>query len=215
MTEEMAGLGDPFERAWIRIPEETDASFRCYQIYRSLGSDRTLETAAKLYYGERWEGGIRTVETWSSRHDWVDRVRLHDDQFALQERQIREKLRTEHVGNHASIREEIFETLLRTSLKAAKTSEKMIDWPISTQERIVDGPDGEEVTLIVNPAGWSKNTALGMMNMAMAAITGSLKNIEQPAEESPIEVVLDNLSDEEVETLLELDSKMQIRRRED
>ncbi len=210
-NEGFAGLGNPWERAWIKLPAESDEAHRAYQIYRDLGEERSCARVGQEL------GKSRTLMTrWCSKHEWVERAQLFDDYENFREREIREKIRLENVESNAKTRQEILETVLRSQLKAAKVAERMIDHPLTKQERIVEGPDGEEVTLLVNPAGWSKNTAINYMNMALAAVTGSLKNIDQVQEpEQPLEVAYDNLTEDDIQAWLDIDAKLHLRRKEE
>lgn len=64
---------NPFDRR----SDETIRAWNAFCLYRDMGQERTLEkTQAAL---NRPPGYVRQLATWSSRYDWVSRVRAWDD----------------------------------------------------------------------------------------------------------------------------------------
>lgn len=98
------------DKPWGRR-DETDKAYRAFCIYRELGPGpgRSLHSAYRRYVEER-DGedpgaGICApsyFQAWSSRHDWVARVRAWD---AYLDRQAREAAEEEYLENLQKFRE--------------------------------------------------------------------------------------------------------------
>lgn len=68
---------------WDQLPDESQAAFNAFRIYRDLGDTRSLSrVATELIERGRRSGKARTVRTnlsvWSVRHRWVERVQAWD-----------------------------------------------------------------------------------------------------------------------------------------
>lgn len=184
---------------------ESEKAFEAFRTYRDLGTSRTLRTVSELLYEARSEYGIRTVEKWSSRFDWVQRVRGYEDWREM----LRREVLAEHLENqakdHAQREAELRERALRVREMALDQSEKMLSWPMSEQRVIhEDSEDGETVVYEFRPAGWNKATALSMYRMAMA---------DAPAEipEEDLELDLSEMTEEELKELLRLEGKVRFK----
>lgn len=60
-----------------RRRDETDPAWKAFLCYRNMGEERTLDKA-RIALGRR-PGYMRVIEEWSSRHEWVSRVRAWDE----------------------------------------------------------------------------------------------------------------------------------------
>ena len=71
--EKRAGSVRNSKKPWERRDNESTQAYEAFSIYRSQGAKRSHEKVAR-------ESGknIALMSRWSSRHDWVDRVRAYD-----------------------------------------------------------------------------------------------------------------------------------------
>jgi hypothetical protein len=68
-------------------PNESNKAYAAFSAYLNLGPERSLAAAAKVVGKTKW-----LLERWSARHQWVDRVRAHDEHMVQQERKVTEAL---------------------------------------------------------------------------------------------------------------------------
>ena len=82
---------------WERQPEETTKAFEAFRVYRDLGAERSIAKAGKQLGKNRV-----TLEGWSSKFNWVERVAAWDaeqDRIARQEQAKAIKaMRNRHAG---------------------------------------------------------------------------------------------------------------------
>ncbi len=76
----------PSARPWDRRPEESPQAFKAFLAYRDCGDERTLAKAAEMIGKSR---GM--LFRWSTRHDWVGRCFLWDqEQYREAEAAVRQ-----------------------------------------------------------------------------------------------------------------------------
>lgn len=203
--------------AWERREGETDKAWYGFQLYRDMGPERTLRAVAEALYGDRAKYGLRTVEKWSSRFEWRDRVRALEARDDMIRREaVEDHLRT-RAAEFAETQLRIAEKLLENSEKAAGQAEKMLEWPL-TEQRVVreeGGVDGEDVTYVFMPAGWSKATARTMHDMAASAVGGFWSTHALQPQELDMEYDFSDLSNDELKTYLSLAERLGVRRIEE
>jgi hypothetical protein len=187
--------------AWERRDDESSKAFAAFSLYRDLGPARSLRAVAEALYGVRARYGVRTVEKWSSRFDWQDRVRALDARDEMIRRvAIEEHLKTK-AADFAERQVRLRERWLTNAEKAAAQAEKMLEWPMSEQ-RMIREEDGEEVTYVFVPAGWSKATARTLQDMSVSAASGAVGAVGENGQEDYAALFnFDVLTDEELETL--------------
>jgi hypothetical protein len=74
--------------------------------------------------------------------------------------------------DHAEREGRIAEILSTVREEAAKQALSIVRWPLSEQRILQEDEDGKEITVILMPAKWSMNTALGMARLAAGAVPG-------------------------------------------
>lgn len=77
-------LPDAYRQPWDRLPDETPAAWKAFQIYRDMGTARTMVGVAKQLGHHPM-----TVQKRAKKFDWANRVRLmdeHDDRLYQLER---------------------------------------------------------------------------------------------------------------------------------
>lgn len=197
-------------RVWEPSEGESARAFACFAVFRDLGPERTLRSAAGLFYGKEdgpSQGEYDTVKRWSARFDWAERVRHYDSWLAMERRDAIQRHMSERADAHARRESELREKALEIRERAAEKSLAMLKTPLFKQERIVeDGPDGEAVRLVMIPAGWNIGTAVNLFNLSQAHAGLTAEEVEVSGDLS-----FENLSTDEIQTLLELDGKIVVR----
>jgi hypothetical protein len=186
-------------RAWERQPGETSRAYEAFSTYRDLGPARSL---AKV--GQLLGKSTGLMERWSAVHSWVDRVAALEARDEMLRREAVEEHLQARAEDHAAREARIQEKLLEIRERAASQSSKMLEWPL-TEQRVIRDEDGEATTFIIMPAKWSKNTAIGLAQLAAGAVTGLSEAREDEAE---AEYDLSEISEEELTTYLALDEKI-------
>jgi hypothetical protein len=152
------------------VPYETTKAFEAWTIYRELGAQRSLKKTAELYYGRT--SNVRQLQRWSSRFNWVERARACDVEREMLRRSAVEEYLATQAEDHAEREGRIAEILLTVREEAAKQVLSIVRWPLSEQRILQEDEDGNEITVILIPAKWSMNTALGMARLAAGAVPG-------------------------------------------
>lgn len=163
--------------AWEQRPDESDKAWSAFRLFRDLGPSRNLRQAAAAYYHGNpealpTEGQVSNIKKWSARFDWRDRVRALEARDEMVRREgIEAHMRTkahEFGERQAALRER----MLGLAEKAADQAEQMLGWPLVEQRMLREGEDGEDQTIVVMPARWTKATAKTMYDLAGSAATG-------------------------------------------
>lgn len=197
-------------RMWGPIPGESTKAFAAFETFRDLGPARTLREAAGIHYGRDdgpSQGEYDTLRRWSAQHDWAERAQHFDSWLRMEKRDAIQRHMVERADEHARRETALKERALEIREKAAEKALLMLKAPLYKQERIVSGPDGEDVRLVMVPAGWSMATVAPLFAL-------SQNNAGQlTAEEAEVSGELDfgNLSEAELRQLLELDAKIVVR----
>lgn len=100
-------------KTYDRIENETIKAYAAFCIYRDMGIDRTLKVTAQEYYSVENPSniprvkGMRTVEIWCSKYNWVDRCKDYDrDEEAIARERKRELDCAEHDAKLGKFRED-------------------------------------------------------------------------------------------------------------
>jgi hypothetical protein len=192
-------------RIFDREPEESTKAFEAWTIYRDLGAQRSLQKTAELYYGSR--SNVRQLQRWSSRFNWVERARASDVEREMLRRSAVEEYLTSQAEDHAEREGRIAEILLTVREEAARQALSMVRWPLSEQRIVQEDEDGNEITVIVTPSKWSKNSAIGMTRLAAGAVSG-LGPEREDSGETDAGWDLSVLSEAEIQTFLAISHKL-------
>lgn len=189
-------------RAWERQEGETSRAYEAFSAYRDLGSARSL---AKV--GQLLGKSTGLMERWSAAHAWVDRVAALEARDEMVRREAVEEYLTSQAEDHAEREGRITQILLTVREEAAKQALAIVTWPLSEQRILQEDEDGNEITVIVMPARWSKNTAIGLARLAAGAVPG-LAPVREDSDEADAAWDLSALSVEEIQTFLALSQKI-------
>lgn len=187
-------------RAFERQEGESSKAYSAFCVYRDLGPQRSLVLASESYYGST--ANLAQIGVWSSKFDWVDRVRSYDDWQEMIGRQAIQEHLESKAEDFAARQVRIREGLMEAAELSIGQVKKMLDWPLSRQT--VTNDDG--VTYVFEPAGWSKATAVQLANLAASALTGTWAS-NDPTDADLITNV-DNLTDEELDDYVRLAEKL-------
>jgi hypothetical protein len=190
-------------RAWERQGGETSRAYEAFSTYRDLGPARSL---AKV--GQILGKSTGLMERWSSAHSWVDRVAALEARDEMLRREAVEEHLQAGAEDHAAREARIQEKLLEIREQAADQALAIARWPISEQRIVKEGEDGSDVTYIFSPARWTKSTAIGLAQLAAGAVAGLAPRREDEAE---AEYDLSEITEEEIQTFLDLDQKIRSR----
>ena len=157
-------------RIFDREQGESTKAFEAWAIYRELGAQRSLKKTAELYYGRT--SNVRQLQRWSSRFNWVERARACDVEREMLRRSAVEEYLASQAENRAEREDRIAETLLVVREAAARQALSIVRWPLSEQRILQEDEDGNEITVILKPAKWSMNSALGLARLAAGAVPG-------------------------------------------
>jgi hypothetical protein len=189
-------------RGWEREPGEGDRAFECFKVYRDM-PDRSLRKVAERIYGETSESNLRTLKRWSAKFDWQDRIAAHEARDAMIAREAVEEHIREGAADRARREAKLLEESLELREQALTQAKLMLRAPLYEQKRLVEGPDGEEVTYQFFPARWSKSTAIALYGMATQG------NARPEDLERGMIADYSHLEDEELEQLLGLMDKVE------
>lgn len=64
-------------KPWNMRPDETSKAYQAFEVYRDLGSGRSMEKVGAILGKSRG-----TIEPWAQRFDWAERVRAFDEDVA-------------------------------------------------------------------------------------------------------------------------------------
>jgi hypothetical protein len=192
-------------RIFDRDSNESTKAFEAWTIYRDLGAQRSLQKTAELYYGTA--ANVRQLERWSSRFNWVERARASDGEREMLRRVAIEEYLATQADDHAEREGRIAEILLTVREEAAKQALSMVRWPLSERRIVQEDEDGNEIAVILTPAKWTKNTAIGMARLAAGAVPG-LEPVREDSGEADAEWDLSVLSEEEMLTFLAISEKI-------
>lgn len=191
-------------RAWERQLGESDKAWEGFKLYRDLGPARSLRAVAEALYGVRWKHGKRTVEGWSSRNDWVDRVQALEARDEMIRREAVEEHFRRQADDHGRREAALRERALSVREEAMEQAEKMVGWPLTRQRVVNDSEDGETVVYEFHPAGWSKATAVSLYNLAVG-------NAPVEPQEPEVEFDFSQLSDSEIYEYMRLSERLGIK----
>lgn len=189
-------------RAFERQEGESSKAYRAFGVFRDLGPDRSLAKTAELVYGST--ANVRQLSRWSARFSWRERAQSYDDWTAMIAHEAIERHLEAQAEDHAKREAALREKALKLREMAASQAELMLGWPLREERVVHRNEDGTPVEITFHPVGWSKATAVALFNLAFGAHAPAEPE-EEPWEEGEID--FSHMTDEEVETLLELDDK--------
>jgi hypothetical protein len=192
-------------RIFDRERDESSKAFEAWSIYRELGAQRSLKKTAELYYGTA--ANVRQLQRWSSRYNWVARARASDVEREMLRRSAVEEYLASQAENRAEREGRIAEILLTVREEAAKQALSMVSWPLGEQRILQEDEDGNEITVILKPAKWSMNTAIGLARLAAGAVPGLAPEREDSGE-TDAGWDLSVLSEAEIEMFLAISHKL-------
>lgn len=85
-------MATPALRPYDIQPGESAKAYEAFAVYRDMGTGRSLAEA-----GRKLGKNTTTIEQWSVRHRWTDRVRAFDEDTAR-------RATTKSLNDHASVR---------------------------------------------------------------------------------------------------------------
>jgi len=182
---------------WSRQPGESARAFQAFEHYRDLGPERSVTKVAQALDKSR-----TLIGRWSSEHDWVSRVEgLEARDAMLQHDAVQEHLRA-RAEDHAKRETKLRERALEVRERAMDKAQQMLRSPLYRQERRVE-MDGEEVTLIMNPAGWTLTTAANLYHLSQ-----NRPGLTEDEIEAVGTLDFSNLSEDEIIKLMDLEAKI-------
>ncbi len=122
-------MAEPVQYAWQQLPGETDKAYQAFVVYRNLEpKERTLSRVSS-----ELAKSIPLVKRWSSRWDWVERVRVWDDYQEMRrlEARIAEKQRLDeqHLKIIRAMRTKALEALAQMDVAdLAKNMYELRNW---------------------------------------------------------------------------------------
>ena len=105
------------------------------------------------------------------------------------------------------------EKLLANAEAAADQAAKILAWPLSSQKAVRVDEDGNVVSYVFLPAGWSKSTAKTLQDMAAGAVVGSWTTAKPDEDEGETEYDFSEWTEDELTTYLQLSEKLSVSKR--
>lgn len=137
-------------RYWERQPRESEKAYQAFQMYRDMGQGRNLREVARTL-GK----SPSLIYRWSTKHDWVERVRAYDNWLEMERRAAIEKAEAEQVKKEFKRRSGIRKLNLENEEKAALQLRRILDqlekMPLVERE-VTRIEDGREVHYTIKPA---------------------------------------------------------------
>jgi len=137
----------PDLKPWERQPEETNAAWRVFQVYRDLPSyHRSIKAALRVVYGEKGgNNNYHLIRTQSRLNRWEERVAEYDRYFdslmlrELETRRLQTRIETADLGElmrskAADALEVLDATIYRTVKQADGTTKKVLRTTLSVNE---------------------------------------------------------------------------------
>jgi hypothetical protein len=178
--------------AWERQEGESARAYEAFSLYRDYGPARSIAKVAEALGKSR-----ALLERWSVAHEWVDRVAALEARDEMVRRDAVDAHLRERAEGYARREAALHERALEAKELALEQSLLMLKWPLTTQQTTEVDENGNVVTMLFAPAGWSKATAVSLYRMATDG--------EAPEEADPwAEADFSGLSDDEVSKYLEL-----------
>lgn len=120
---------------WERQPKESDPAWEAFVTYRDMPEETGLKRSLSRV-GQKLVKSTTMLSKWSSRHNWVKRVRAYDqyrDDLAVAERakqqkrriQEEEKMDERHIGMAVQLQKLLLEAIKNTD--PDNTSEKALN----------------------------------------------------------------------------------------
>jgi len=152
---------------WERQENESARAYEGFCAYRDMGPSRSLAKVGRLLGKSR-----ALIERWSAEHEWVDRVKALEARDAMVARDAVQKYLQDKAQDLASRQAALLEGALELGEKALEQARAMLEWPLVEQRTLREGPDGEDQTIILMPARWSKANVKTMFDIVTSVGTG-------------------------------------------
>ena len=135
---------------WDRLPDETDAAWRAFCIYRDLGPKRTVSEAYRNCYGKGPDKEPpKFFRKWAKRYDWKRRAAAYDNRLTVIEVDEARKRIAAEIDEWVSREKELRRAAYDRALALLSKAEEMLAFPIV--ERVTER-DGR--TIIIKPMRW-------------------------------------------------------------
>jgi hypothetical protein len=145
---------------------ESSKAYAAAKIYFELGSERTLKkVAAKIGKSED------LMKRWSARYHWADRAVAFNAWQAQIEQRAREKKAMERAELWADREEQSREADYQLSVKMRKKASSMLDFPLASVTKTVDG-----TTTTVHPGDWDMATPARLAETASKLAAGTKRS---------------------------------------
>jgi hypothetical protein len=187
--------------AWERQENESARAFEAFAVYRDLGAQRSIAKVAEILGKSR-----ALLERWSTKHDWVARCQALEARDEMLRREAIEAHLQAKAKDYAEREAALREQALEIREVAAEQALRMLQWPLTEQRAVQEDEEGRPVQLVFVPARWTKSTAKSLYDMAIGH-----QQLEED-EEDEDHFDFSELSTDELRTLVELSSKIQVRR---
>ena len=181
-------------RIWDRMSEETDKSYAAFRMYLEMESrERTLlKVSDTLGYKRRKPlpkpVPASTIEQWSSKYRWLERVAAYDLHMNLIADGEREKQQQKHAEKWSKRKNEhrerawgICKKMLARAEALLEKSEIMLNTPTHTQHETTTD-DGKTVIHIMPTDNWTMKDAGSFGRVAAAMVDSADKIIRLAAE---------------------------------
>src|SRR5438445_221547 len=107
-----------------RLPKETAKAFDAFLAYAKMGPQKRSLAAVGQALGK----STTLIEKWSSRHDWVKRAALWDNQQNHTEQSAAEQAEMKVALEKARRREQVQETAWESAKKLIEKAKEMINF---------------------------------------------------------------------------------------
>jgi len=158
-----------------RLPMESAKAYEAFRVYCELGGTRSqAKTASKL--GKN----TTTIAQWSSRWQWIERIRAWDDEQREIQRQADAIAALEYAKENQKRQREVME---KTWMIQEKMTEKFLQMMAFPVVKVESKPDANGVTKIYMPGPWRFGDAIKMgqvINQLGAFASGLTKKLTDP-----------------------------------
>jgi hypothetical protein len=154
---------------WKRQPREGEEAFAAFEVYRGLGSSRTLERVSLEH-----PRALPTLKVWSAKWDWVERCRAWDNFLQAE----RDRVAVAQARSWERRRLLALEQNWQLSKKLKSKVEEMLAFPVHRTKRAMDGG-----SVVVEPAKWTYQSLSLLARTAVEIEAGTLAAATRPVEE--------------------------------
>jgi hypothetical protein len=141
---------------WTRRKHEGSEAYAAFLRYRDLGPERSLE-AVHQGFSKGSTKSVRLLARWSSRWEWVDRVRSWDDHLQVE----RDRVRLTHARKWEERAEEAREAKYQDAKGLRSKAAEMLRFPLA---EVRGERDGKPV--VVQPGKWTFDSATRILRLS-------------------------------------------------